>query len=129
MTGAHRHAAVVARRVPEHVEEQAVHLVALQRFGEDGQRVLAVVAAVDAGRVETAVDRRFAAGPLEEPLRVGVEHRLLRLAQIEAPDHAHPARVRGVQRLPEQIAPRRQERARVVKARLASGTARRCRPC
>jgi hypothetical protein len=43
-----------------------------------------------------------------------VVDRLLRLAQIEAADDAHLARVRLAKRLPEQVTPGRQERARVV---------------
>jgi hypothetical protein len=110
----HRHTAVVGRRVAEHVEEQAVDRVALERLGEDGHRVAAVVVAVDAGGVEPVVDGRLAVRAPEEPLGMRVVDRFLRLAQIEAADDAHLARVRLAKRLAEQVTPGRQERARVV---------------
>ena len=82
---------------------------------ENRQRVLPVVVAVDARRVEPVVDRRLAVGPHEEPFRVRVVHRLLRLAQIEAADDANAAGVRLAEHVAEEIASGRQERARVVK--------------
>ena len=50
----------------------------------------------------------------EEPLGVGVEDRLLRLAQVEAADHADAARVRLAHDVAEEIAARRQEGAGIV---------------
>jgi hypothetical protein len=113
----HRHAAVIGGRVTEHVEEEAVDLVALERFTEDGQRVPAVVVAVDAGRVEPVVDRRLSVAAAEEPLRVCIEDGLLRLAQVEPADDANPARVRLAQHVAEQVAAGGQEGARVVERR------------
>jgi hypothetical protein len=110
----HRPAAVVGRRVAEHVEEEAVHRVALQGLGQDPERVLAVVAAVDAGGVEPVVDGGLAVRPLEEPLGVRVEHGLLRLAEVESPDDADLPGVGLVQHRAEEVAPRGQVRARVV---------------
>jgi hypothetical protein len=114
LAGSHRRAAVVRRRVPKHVEEQAVHLVSFERLRENRQRVLTVVVAVDAGGIQAVVDGRLAAGALEEPLRMRVERRLLRFAQVEAPDHANAACVRLTHDLAEEIATGRQERARVM---------------
>ncbi len=129
MARPHRLAAVIRGRIAEHVEEQAVDLVAIERLAENLQRVLAVVAAVDADRIQAVVDRRLAIDALEEPLRMRVEHGLLRLAQIEAADHAHAARVRQLDDVAKQIASRRQVRARIVERHAASDTGRRCRPC
>ncbi len=47
-----------------------------------------------------------------------IEDSLLRLAQVEAADHANSTSVRLAQHLAEQITPRWQERARVVKGNL-----------
>ncbi len=114
-TRAHRYAAVVGRRIPEHVKEQAVDLVAVQRFGENRQRVLAVVVAVDARRIQAVVDCRLTVGAPEEPLRVRVVCRLLSLAQVEAADDAHATSVSVAQDVTKKIAARRQEGAWIVK--------------
>ena len=115
---AHRHPAVVGRRIAEHVEEQAVDFVALERLGENRQRVLAVVPAVDAGGIEPVVDDRLAVGAHEEPFRMRVEHRLLRLAQVEAADDADLARVRFADDVAEEIAAGGKERAGIVERHL-----------
>jgi hypothetical protein len=114
----HRMAAVVGRRIAKHVEEQAVDFVAIERFRQDRHRVLTVVVPVDTSGVQPVVDRGFTIAPLEEPFRMRIEDRLLRLAQIEAADHADSTSVRLAQHLAEQISPRWQERARVVKGNL-----------
>ncbi len=53
----------------------------------------------------------------EEPLRVRVVDRLLRLAQVEAADDPDLPRVRLAQHVAEEIAAGRQERARIVERR------------
>ena len=114
-TRAHRYAAVVGRGIPEHVEEEPVDVVAVERFGENRQRMLAVVVAVDTRRIQAVVDCRLTVGAPEEPLRVCVVCRLLSLAQVEAADDAHATSVGVAQDVTKKIAARRQEGAWIVK--------------
>ena len=119
MAEAQRIAAVVRRRVAEHVEEQAVHVVAVERLGEDLDGFLPVPSAVDARLVEAVVDGRLAVGLLEEPLRMRVEGVLAGLAQVEAADDADAARMRLPEHLAESVLPGGNGRADVVQAHLA----------
>ena len=77
--------------------------------------MLAVVIAVDARRIQAVVDRRLTVGAPEEPLRVCVVCRLLRLAQVEAADDAHAAAVGVAQDVTKKVAARGQEGAGIVK--------------
>ena len=124
-----RIAAVVGRRIAEHVEEERVHVVAFQRFGEDLHRVGAVVATVDARRVEAVVGHGLAVGLSEEPLRMGVVHGLLRLAQVEASDHADAMRVGFREHFAEHVAARPASSGSDNGIPRRSDSARRCRPC
>ncbi len=49
VTKAHLVSAVIARLVAEHVEEQAIHVVLIECFGEDFYRLCAIVTTVDTG--------------------------------------------------------------------------------
>src|SRR4029079_919960 len=99
----------------KHVEEQAVDFVPLERLSENRQRVLAIVLAIDTGGIETVVDYRFTVRATEEPFRMRVEHRLLRLAQIEASDDANSSCVGLADDVAEEIAAGWEEAARIVK--------------
>ena len=111
----HRIAAVVGRRIAEHVEEQPVDLIAVERLRQNRHRVLPVVVAVDARRIEAVVNGRLTVRTFEEPLRVRVEDCLLRLAQIEAADNSNAAGACLPKDVAEQVTARRQECARIVK--------------
>ena len=117
MTQTHGTPAVIARLVAEHIEEQAVHVVSLETFRQDLHGLLAIVAAVDAGRVEAVVNHRLPVGLAEEPLRVRVEDGLLRLAQIVSPDHPDAPGVRLPQDVAEQVSPGGKIGTRVVERR------------
>ena len=112
-------AAVVRRRVAEHVEEQAVDVVPVQRLGENLDRLLAIPAAVDAGLIQPVVNCRLAAGFLEEPLGVGVVGVLVGFAQVEPADDADAACVCFLEYLPERVVPFWDIRAHAVVPDLA----------
>jgi hypothetical protein len=111
-------AAIVARLIAEHVEEQAIDGVLVERFGQDLHRLVAIVVSVDAGGVEAVIDHRLSAGLPEEPLRMGVEDRLPGLTEIESSHHADLARVGFPQNVAEHVPPRGQVSAWVVKLNL-----------
>ena len=97
-------AAVIARLIAEHVEEQPVDGVLVESFGQNLHPLLAVIAAVDARRIEAVVYHRLSIGLAEKPLRMSVEDCLSRLAQIEPSDDANPPRVSFPQNVAEHIA-------------------------
>src|SRR5262245_5408155 len=96
--------AVIARLVAEHVEEQAVNSILVESFGQNLHPLLAVIAAVDARRVEAVVDHRLPIGLAEKPLRVGVEDGLSRLAQVEPSNDSNLPGVSFPQHIAEHIA-------------------------
>src|SRR5262245_35041270 len=105
----------VERLVAEHVEEQAIDGVLVQGFREDFHRLVAVVASVDAGRVETVIDYRLSAGLPEKPLRMGIENRLRCLAEVKPSDDADLAGMRFSHDIAEHVLAGRQVRTCVVK--------------
>ena len=107
-------AAVIAGLIAEHVEEQPIHVVRFQRLGQNLHRLLAVVAAVDAGRIQAVVNDRLAVGFSKEPLGMGVVNCFVSLAEIEAADHADASRVALVKTSPNMSRPGRQDRAGVM---------------
>src|SRR5450759_5275427 len=101
-------AAVVARLIAEHVEEQAINSIFVEGFRQDLESLLAIVSAVDAGRVQAVVDDGLSIGLAEKPLRVGVKHGLPSLAEIEPSDHANLSGVGFPQDIAEQVVAGRQ---------------------
>ena len=111
----HRISAVIDGRISEHVEEQPVDLVALERLGENLDPMLAVIRAVDARGIEPVEHVRPAVRAQKEPFRMCVVNRLFRLAQVEPADDADLSRMRLLQDFAKQVPPRRKELARIVK--------------
>ncbi len=116
---AQRMAAVVGGGIAEHVEEQTVDVVALQRLGQDLGGLLAIPAAIHTGLVEAVVRRGLAIGFLEEPFGMGLIHIAMSLAEVEAPDDPDAAGMTQLQDLAKRVAAPRYIRTDIVVLHLA----------
>src|ERR1035441_8161410 len=91
--------AVIRRGIAEHIEEQSVHVIAVERFTQYLRRLLAIPSAIHARLVETVVNRRLSVGLFKKPFRMGSVSIFVRFAEIKAADDANSMLMRSLQDL------------------------------
>jgi hypothetical protein len=106
--------AVVRGWIAEEVKEASIDVVAVEGFGKDLDRLLAIPAAVDASQVKPVIESGLSIRHFEEPIGMSVEDIFVGLAEIPAAHDPDLAPMGLGQYLAKSVLSFRQVRAHIV---------------